>query len=134
MNPTVGWALAAAAVAGGAALWGWRGALLGITVAVFGLMLQFTIALRAMRNAANAPVGRVADAQRLASRLKPGLKLVQLVRATGSLGEAISDQPEVWRWSDSHGAALQVTFVHGRVTTWTVVENAAPAAAPAPGP
>ena len=133
MNPVAGWAAAAAAVVLGAAVWGWRGALLGITAAVFGMMLQFTLALRTMRNAAKAPVGRVADAQRLARALRPGWRLVQLVRATGSLGEAVSDQPEVWRWSDAQGAALQVTFVGGRVTTWIVVDGAAlDAASPQP--
>ena len=112
-------------------LWGWRGALLGATVAVFAMLLQFTLALRAVRSAARAPVGRVADVQRFARWLRPGMRLVQLVRATGSLGESVSDQPEVWRWSDAQGGQIHVTLVGGRVTTWAVAD-ASHADTPAP--
>jgi hypothetical protein len=132
VNPLAAWTLALGAVAVGAVAWGWRGALLGATAAVFGMLLQFTIALRAMRDAARAPVGRVADVQRFARWLRPGLRLVQLVRATGSLGEAVSDQPEVWCWRDAQGGQIQVTLVHGRVTTWTVAD--APGAQDGPSP
>jgi hypothetical protein len=121
-GPVVGWALAVAAVAAGAALYGWRGAVLGATVAVFGLLLQFSRALRLMRHAAQAPVGRVANARALSRSLRPGMRLVQVIRLTGSLGEALSDQPEVWRWSDATGAWVAVTFVGGQATTWHVAD------------
>jgi hypothetical protein len=113
-------ALAAAGVAVGAALYGWRGAVLGVTVAVFGVLLQFGHALRVMRWTAHAPVGHVPDAAGAGTRLRPGLRLVEVVQVTGSLGEALSDQPDVLRWCDDSGAELRVTLVGGRVTTWAV--------------
>ena len=127
LGPGNGWALAAAAIAAGAALYGWRGAVLGITVAVFGLLVQFSRALRVMRHAAQAPVGVVASAAALSRALRPGMRLVQVIRLTGSLGEALSDQPEVWRWRDPTGAAVAVTFAAGRAATWHVAAAEAPA-------
>jgi hypothetical protein len=120
LGPGTGWVLAGAAVAAGAALYGWRGVVLGLTVAVFGLLLQFSRALRVMRYAAKSPVGRVANAAAFGRALRPGMTLVQVIRLTGSLGEAVSDQPEVWRWRDATGAAISITFVAGRAATWEV--------------
>jgi hypothetical protein len=125
LGPGTGWTLAAAAVAAGAALYGWRGAVLGLTVAVFGLLLQFARALRVMRHAAKAPVGRVANAAALGRALRPGMTLVHVIRLTGSLGEGLSDQPEVWRWRDSTGAAVSVTFAAGRAAAWEVAATKA---------
>ena len=123
LGPVLGWVLAAAAVAAGAALYGWRGAVLGATVAVFGLLLQFSRALRLMRYAAQAPVGHVANARALSLSLRPGMRLVQVIRLTGSLGEGLSDQPEVWCWRDATGASVSVTFVGNRATTWHVADG-----------
>jgi hypothetical protein len=121
-------ALAAAAVALAAALYGWRGAVLGVTVVAFGVLLQFGHALRVMRRTAQAPVGRVADAAAAAARLRPGLRLVQVMQATGSLGEALSDQPEVFLWRDDAGAELRVSFIRGRVATWELARPSSPEA------
>lgn len=116
----MGWALAAAAIAAGYVQWGWRGVLLGITVVVFWLLLQFSRALRAMRTAAGAPKGTVASAVMLHSRLKPGLHLTDLLRLTGSLGERVSDEPEAYDWADASGARVRVEFNHGRVSRWAL--------------
>ena len=121
MNTRIAWLLAIVAVAVGAWLYGWQGAVFGITLAVFGMLLQFSRALRIMRAAARVPVGYVASATQLAVRLKAGMALVQVVQITGSLGEALSDQPEVWAWRDPGGTALRVTLVSGRVTEWKLV-------------
>ena len=126
LGPGAGWALAAAAVAAGAALYSWRGAVLGLTVAVFALLVQFSRALRLMRHAARAPVGAVASAAALSRALRPGMRLVQVIRLTGSLGEALSDQPEVWRWRDPAGTAVSVTFAGGRAATWQTESAEAP--------
>jgi hypothetical protein len=118
VNVWIGWALAVLAVALGWMLYGWRGVLLAVTMIVFWLLLQFSRALRAMRQAAQSPVGHVASAVMLNAKLKPGLKLMDVVQLTRSLGEAVSDQPEVWRWRDGGGITVDVTFVGGRITTW----------------
>lgn len=126
----MGWALAAAAIAAGYVQWGWRGVLLGITVVVFWLLLQFSRALRAMRTAAGAPKGTVASAVMLHSRLKPGLHLTELLRLTGSLGERVSEEPEAYDWADASGARVRVELRHGRVSSWALQRPEGTAATP----
>lgn len=113
----IGWALAALAIAVGYWSYGGRGVLLGITIVVFWLLLQFSRALRAMRRAGTAPVGRVGSTVMLHARLKRGMRLVDVIGVTRSLGEAVSETPEVWRWRDD-GAAVLLTFERGRLTQW----------------
>jgi hypothetical protein len=49
MNQWIGWLLALGAPALGYVQYGWRGALLGLTLVVFWLVLQFNRAVRVMR-------------------------------------------------------------------------------------
>jgi uncharacterized protein (DUF58 family) len=123
----IGWMLAVAALAVGYVQWGWQGVLLGITVLVFWLLLQFSRALRAMRTAAAAPKGQVGSAVMLHARLKPGMHLTDLLRLTGSLGEQVSQEPEAYTWADASGARVRVELQHGRVTTWGLERPDTPA-------
>ena len=139
MNATLGWALAVAAIAVGYLQYGWRGALLAVSVVVFWLLLQFSRALRAMRTAGGAPVGHVASAVMLQSRLKAGQRLMDLIQLTGSLGEKLGEAPqERYRWTDAGGASVTVTLAGGRLTDWQFArpaeagEPGAPAADPPP--
>lgn len=116
-GPWVGWALAIAAIAIGYAVYGWQGAVLGLTVAVFWLLLQFSRAVRVLKMAGQAPVGHVDSAVMLHSRLKPGMTMMQIIVLTRSLGERIGDRPEVWRWSDG-GAAVVVTMGSVGIAQW----------------
>lgn len=119
MNTTLGWALAVAAIAIGYLQFGWRGALMAISAVVFWLLLQFSRAMRAMRSAAQSPMGQVASAVMLQSRLKPGLRLMDLIQMTGSLGEKLSDEPaERYRWTDGSGASVSVELAAGRLVRW----------------
>ena len=63
-----------AALAAGYVGYGWPGVVLALTVVVFWLLLQFSRALRTLRNAASGPVGQVASAVMLHSRLKAGMR------------------------------------------------------------
>jgi hypothetical protein len=123
-----GWALAVLAIALGYAQWGWRGVVLALSVVVFWLLLQFSRALRVMRNASHAPVGHVASAVMLNAQLKHGLRLIDILPLTRSLGLRVGDSPERFRWVDAGGDVVLVTLVHGRVTHWSL-ERAAPVAA-----
>lgn len=116
--PWFGWVLAVLAVAAGYWSYGWRGVLLAVTVIVFWLLLQFSRTLRTLRVAAQSPVGRVGSAVMLHARLKPGLRLVDVIGMTRSLGERVSESPEVWRWRDDSGAALTLEFAQGRLAQW----------------
>ena len=127
MNPILGWALAVAAVALGYVQFGWRGVVLAVSAIVFWLLLQFTRALRAMRTAGQAPIGHVASAVMLHARLKTGLRLMDLIQLTRSLGEKRADDPETYVWQDSSGASVTVELRGGRVSAWTLSRPDAPA-------
>jgi hypothetical protein len=133
MNPVLGWGLAVVAIAVGYASYGWPGVALAFTVIVFWLLLQFSRTLRVMRNAGQSPVGRVPSAVMFNTRLKPGLRMLDLVQMTKSLGQRVSETPEVWRWADDGDVAVDVTFRGGRVAEWAL-QRPPEVAAPAPAP
>lgn len=123
MNATIGWALAVLAVAVGYAQWGWPGVVLAITVIVFWLLLQFSRALRVMRQAGGAPVGHVDSAVMLHSRLRAGMRLMDIIPMTRSLGqgvERVAGAPETFVWTDPSGAAVRVELTAGRLHHWTL--------------
>ena len=120
MDGRIGWALAVAAVALGYWQWGWQGVVLAVSGIVFWLLMQFTRALRAMRAAGGAPVGRVASAVMLHAALKKGQRLMDVIQLTRSLGEKVADDPETYRWTDGSGASVRVELTAGRCTGWTL--------------
>ena len=110
----LGWGLAALAVAVGYWGYGWPGVVLAATAIVFWLLLQFSRALRALRLAAEAPVGQVPSAVMLHARLHPGMRLADIITITRSLGRKVGDDPETFAWSDASGAEVQIEFARGR--------------------
>jgi Flp pilus assembly protein TadB len=118
MNAWIGWALVAAAVAAGYIGYGWRGVALAITVTAFWLLLQFSRSLRVLRQAAEAPVGQVASAVMLHSRLHSGMQLPQVLKITRSLGRRVADEPETWAWADAGGDEVHVVLRDGRISSW----------------
>jgi hypothetical protein len=117
-NAWVGWAVAVAAIAAGFVSYGWPGVVLAITVIVFWLLLQFSRALRTLRAAAQKPVGTVASAVMLSTRLQKGMRLPEVLKLTGSLGRRVADEPETWAWADGGADEVQVVLDAGRVSTW----------------
>ena len=126
MNATLGWLLAVAAVAAGYAGYGWPGVLLAVSVVVFWLLLQFSRAVRVMRNATGRPVGTVDSAVMLQSRLHEGQTLAQLIKHTRSLGENRGDNPERYAWRDGSGDEVVVELRNGRLAQWQLVRAALP--------
>jgi len=124
MNPVATWGLAAAALVAGWFGGGWQGLVLAVTVIVFWLLLQFSRALRAMRKASSAPLGRVASAVMLHSKLREGMTLVQVLALTGSLGERVAPSAdgaeESWRWCDAGDASVTVHLRGGRTRHWAL--------------
>jgi len=129
MRVMASWLLAAAAVAVGGWRWGWPGVLLGTTVVVFWLLLQFSRSLRVLKNAGGAPVGSVANAVMLHAKLKPGLSLMQILPLTGSLGRKLDGPHEHFGWQDAAGDGVELTLVNGRLSQWRLTR----AEPPAPG-
>ena len=133
MNATVGWILAVLLIAAGYVGWGWRGVVLGVTVAVFGLLLQFNRSLRVLRNASGAPVGQVDSALMLHSKLHAGMTMLQVLTLTRSLGSNLGDAPERWGWADAGGARVVLLFERGKLRSWELTrDDAQDAAAAAP--
>jgi hypothetical protein len=134
-NPIVGWALAALAVTIGYLQWGWHGVALAVTMIVFWLLLQFSRALRLLRNAGRAPVGHIDSAVMLNARLQRGQRLPQILALTRSLGvrRGSGGDPEVFEWRDAGGDAVRVELMSGRLARWQLL-RAADAAAPPPAP
>lgn len=121
----MGWALAVVGVAAGWVGYGWRGVVLALTVIVFWLLLQFSRSLRVLQQAARRPMGSVANAVMLQAKLQRGMSLPQVLKLTGSLGRAVSTEPEVWAWADAGGDEVQVTLQAGQVTAWELRRAAA---------
>ncbi|MFM8636181.1 MAG: hypothetical protein ACKOER_00295, partial [Betaproteobacteria bacterium] len=88
-SPLIGWGLAVAAIAIGYTQYGWPGVFLAFTVIVFWLLLQFSRALRVMRAAATNPVASVDSALMAQTRIHPGMKMLQVLRETRSLGQRL---------------------------------------------
>ena len=128
MNSSLGWLLVALALAAGWMAYGWQGLLMAATLTVFWLLLQFSRALRAMKAAADSPLGFVASAVMFQSRLKPGLAMLQVVALTHSLGCKLGASGDVWRWADGAGNSVTLTFTDGKLTAW-VLERPADVAA-----
>ena len=124
MSSVLGWVLAAALLATSWYSYGWRGLALGFSVVAFWLLLQFNRAVRVMKNASGAPIGHVASAVMFNSKLREGMKMIEILALTKSLGEKVgptSDAgPERWRWCDAGGVSVTVELAGARVTRWTL--------------
>ena len=98
-RPVVGWGLAVAAVVAGYWGYGVPGLALASTAIVFWLLLQFSRAMRVMRKAGSAPLGRVGSAVMLNAKLRPGMTMLEILPLTGSLGAVVGDTAdETYRW------------------------------------
>lgn len=129
-----GWALALTALVVGGLRWGWQGVVLAITVIVFWLLLQFSRALRVMRQAAGAPVGHVDSAVMLHTKLRTGMRLIDIIPLTRSLGQAEQLQGlqdaqalEIFTWTDAAGVAVRVELRAGRLQRWELQRPTEPA-------
>ena len=134
MNPLIGWTLAVVDTALYWYQYGWQGVVLAISVVVFWLLLQFSRAIRAMKNAGGAPIGHVGSAVMLNSRLKAGMTLLQIIGLTKSLGQRVGDEgvePERWVWADDGGVSVTLVLQGGKLVSWELqrpAEGETPAA------
>ncbi|MDH5340024.1 MAG: hypothetical protein OEW22_09640, partial [Rubrivivax sp.] len=108
MRPLAGWGLAIAGLMVGAWQHGWRGVAVAFSAIVLWLLLQFSLAARALRAAGQRPVGRVDSAVMLQSQLRRGMPLRQVLLLARSLGRRVGDDPERWHWADAGGAELTI--------------------------
>ncbi len=90
---------------------------------VFWLLLQFSRALRAVREAARAPVGSVRSAVMLNARLKAGMTMAQVLALTRSLGVRVETPAGAERARNGGAGRTQacrsrLAFVSGRLVRW----------------
>ena len=120
MNTALGWALVVAAFAVGYVGYGWQGVALAATVTVFWMLLQFSRAVRVLKDAGGNPLGQVANAVMLHSKLQKGMRLPQVLKLTRSLGRKLEGDAtaESYAWTDAGGDEVCVELRDGRVTRW----------------
>lgn len=118
MNPIVGWGLAFVALVAGWFSYGWQGVVMVASVIVFWLLLQFSRALRVMKNAAQAPKGEVGSTVMLNAKLKRGMTLMQVIAITRSLGDHVSESPDTWAWRDAGDSRVTLVFEGGKLSRW----------------
>ncbi|RTL44406.1 MAG: hypothetical protein EKK53_07290 [Burkholderiales bacterium] len=128
MNPWIGVGLALLALLLGGALLGWQGVIFAMTGIVFWLLLQMSRLMRVMKLAGAAPMGSVANAVMLAAQLHAGMKLVDLIRLTGSLG--LKQAADTYLWRDAGGDAVEVVLRKGTLAEWRLVRADAVTASP----
>jgi hypothetical protein len=86
--------------------WGWQGVVLAVSRAsCSGCCCSSAARCAPCARPAGAPVGHVDSAVMLQARLKKGLRLMDIILLTRSLGEKLADDPETFRWTDAGGAA-----------------------------
>lgn len=132
MNPLIGSALALAAFIAGGLLYGWKGVILALTVVVFWLLLQFSRLMRTMRAASEGPVGRIGNAVMLHAKLREGMKMLEVLPLTGSLGTKVAadGDAETWAWTDAGEARIELVFEAGKLARWTLARPIEGADAP----
>ena len=123
-NKWVKLALAVAALFVGGIVFGWKGVVLVMTALIFWLLLEFSKLMRLMGMASKGPMGRVQSAEALNASLRAGLKLVDVLPLTGSLGQKVADTPPTYAWSDAGGARVEVVLMDGKVASWTLTRTA----------
>ncbi len=122
MNAWMGVLLALAALVAGGAFFGWQGIVFATTGIVFWLLLQMSRLMRLMQKAGAAPMGSVANAIMLSSKLHEGMTLVELIKLTGSLGAKQAQDTYVWR--DTGGDAVEVVLKKGKLVEWRLIRAA----------
>ena len=130
MNPWIGWTLALLALIVSWYAYGTYGIVLGVTLIVFWLVLQFNRTIRVMKNAASSPIGHVDSAVMMNAQMKTGMTMLQIVSKTKSLGRKVSpdgETPERWAWTDAGESTVTIVMDGaGRVTSWRLDRPAEP--------
>lgn len=121
MNPIIGWGLAAIGVAAAWQAYGWQGVVMAVSVIVFWLLIQFSRALRVMKNAGESPVGHIGSTVMLSAKLREGLTMMQVVAMARSLGRQVDPRADTWAWADDGGSEVTLEFKGGKLVKWTLV-------------
>ena len=104
--------------------YGWPGLALLTGSLVMWALLHMTRMLKVLQRTADRPVGTVASAVMLYSRLSRGMTLLQVLSLTRALGQRLGDPDsaaERYQWTDSSNATVHCMFAHGKLAAWELV-------------
>ncbi|HYP70284.1 MAG TPA: glycerate kinase [Variovorax sp.] len=122
-------------LAGAYRAYGWPGVALVTGAIVLYLLLHFNRTMQVLRRAADRPIGSVASAVMLNSKLRKGVNLLHVMALTRSLGEQRSPkdtQPELFRWTDAGGSYVDAEFHSGKLHSWALTRPQEQEEAPQP--
>lgn len=108
---------------------GWWGFSLVSSGIVFWLLQHTHRLMQTLERATDKPMGVVVNAVMFHAQLHPGLRLLQVIGLSGSLGRLQSEpraQPEVFVWHDESGDQVQCSFAEGRLTDWQLQRATVP--------
>jgi hypothetical protein len=117
------WGTALVLVALGYQNWGWAGVALVVGGVIFWQLLHFTRMMQTLKRATSRPKGYVDSAIMLQVKLKSGMRLLEILALTRSLGESISEKPEIWRWTDTSGASVECEMNAGKLVRFELSRN-----------
>jgi hypothetical protein len=106
--------------------YGWPGLALAAGGLVMWVLLNMTRMLKVLQRAAERPVGTVASAVMLHSRLSQGMTLLQVLALTRALGQRLGEAgatSESYEWVDDASAIVRCTFDHGKLTHWDLIRS-----------
>ena len=104
--------------------YGWPGLALVAGGVVMWALLHTTRMLTVLRRAAQHPIGTIASAVMLHSRLERGMTLLQVLALTRALGTQTGDREnpvEQYLWTDASDASVHCTFTHGKLAHWELL-------------
>ena len=104
--------------------YGWPGLALAAGGVVMWALLHMTRMLKVLQRAADRPVGTVASAVMLNSRLWRGMTLLQVLADTRALGKRVGELEaanEQYQWADDACATVRCTFVKGKLAHWELI-------------
>ena len=103
--------------------YGWPGLALAAGGIVMWVLLHMTRMLKVLQRAADRPVGTVASAVMLHSKLSRGMTLLQVLAHTRALGQRVGEPDaanEQYQWADDSSATVRCTFVGGKLAQWAL--------------
>ena len=104
--------------------YGWPGLGLALGGVVMWALLHVSRMLVVLRRTASNPIGSVASAVMLHSRLERGMALLQVLALTRALGHMESgpdDEPVQYQWTDASQATVRCNFTHGKLVDWELM-------------
>jgi hypothetical protein len=104
--------------------YGWPGLAFAAGGVVMWVLLHMTRMLKVLQRAADRPVGTVASAVMLHSRLSRGLTLLQVLALTRALGQRLGEPDaanETYQWTDAANATVRCTFAQGKLARWELI-------------